>query len=88
MQEPQAGFFTLWGRKVEHKHELEVGLRELLAQEGPGLLDVVVNPVELVMPPKVDASQVAGTVLYSAKAILSGHMDDVVDLVKNNFLSP
>ncbi|ART80989.1 pyruvate oxidase [Oceanisphaera avium] len=78
----------MWGRKIEYKHELEQGLRELLAQDGPALLDVKVNPVELVMPPKIEAGQVAGTTLYSAKAVLSGRMDEVVKLVKNNFLSP
>ena len=57
-----------------------------LAQPGPALLDVVVNPMELVMPPKVEAGQVASTALYSAKAVLSGRMDDVVHLVKSNFL--
>ncbi|WP_249979142.1 thiamine pyrophosphate-dependent enzyme [Vreelandella olivaria] len=76
----------LWGQRVEREDELESAIGQWLAQPGPALLDVVVNPMELVMPPKVEAGQVASTALYSAKAVLSGRMDDVVHLVKSNFL--
>ena len=38
------------------------------AAPGPALLDVVTDRFELVMPPKVEAGQVAGMALYSAKA--------------------
>ena len=75
-----------WGRKIEHKHELEGAIRDMLAQDGPALLDVKVNRMELVMPPKIEAGQVASTALYSSKAVLNGRMDEVVDLVKSNFL--
>lgn len=75
----------LWGRKVEAKHDLENGVRELLAHDGPGILDVKVNPIELVMPPHIEPGQVASTALYSTKAVFSGRMDEVVDLVRNNF---
>ncbi|MCM2129475.1 thiamine pyrophosphate-dependent enzyme [Larsenimonas rhizosphaerae] len=76
----------LWGRKVEHKHDLDGAMRELLDHDGPGILDVKVNRMELVMPPKVEPGQVASTALYSTKAILNGRMDDVLDLVNSNFL--
>ncbi|MES1937928.1 thiamine pyrophosphate-dependent enzyme [Salinisphaera hydrothermalis] len=75
----------LWGRKVEAKHELDGAVAELLAHDGPGILDVKVNRMELVMPPHVEFSQVASTALYSTKAVLSGRMGEVVDLVRNNF---
>ncbi|WP_423821968.1 thiamine pyrophosphate-dependent enzyme [Salinisphaera sp. SPP-AMP-43] len=75
----------LWGRKVEAKHELDDAVAELLAHDGPGILDVKVNRMELVMPPNVQFSQVASTALYSTKAVLSGRMGEVVDLVRNNF---
>lgn len=75
-----------WGLKIEHKHDLDGGIQELLAQDGPALLDIKVNPVELVMPPNIEADQVASTALYSAKAVLSGRMDEVIDLVNSNFL--
>ncbi|MEC9303971.1 MAG: thiamine pyrophosphate-dependent enzyme, partial [Pseudomonadota bacterium] len=81
-----AAAMGLWGRRVEQEDELDVAISQWLAQPGPALLDVVVNPMELVMPPKVEAGQVASTALYSAKAVLSGRMDEVVHLVKSNFL--
>ena len=76
----------LWGKRVEQEDQLEDAIGDWLAYPGPALLDVVVNPMELVMPPKVESGQVASTALYSAKAVLSGRMDEVVHLVKSNFL--
>ncbi|UYG00729.1 MULTISPECIES: thiamine pyrophosphate-dependent enzyme [unclassified Halomonas] len=76
----------LWGKRVEREDELDAAVTEWLAQPGPALLDVMTNPMELVMPPKVETGQVAATALYSAKAVLSGRMDEVVHLVKSNFL--
>ena len=76
----------MWGKRVEREDELDTALGELFAQPGSALLDVKVNPMELVMPPKVEAGQVASTALYSGKAVLAGRMDEVVSLVKSNFL--
>jgi hypothetical protein len=42
-----------------------------LLHPGPALLDVKVNRMELAMPPKIELAQVAGTTLYSLKAILA-----------------
>ncbi|MCM2972522.1 thiamine pyrophosphate-dependent enzyme [Larsenimonas suaedae] len=75
----------LWGKKVEHKHDLDGAMRELLDHDGPGILDVKVNRMELVMPPKIEPGQIASTALYSTKAMLNGRMDDVLDLVNTNF---
>lgn len=75
-----------WGRRVEQDHELKPAITEWLAQDGPALLDVKVNRMELVMPPKIEAGQVASTAMYSTKAVLDGRMEDVVDLVHSNFL--
>jgi pyruvate dehydrogenase (quinone) len=77
----------LWGRRVEQAGAVEEAVREWLQAPGPALLDVVVPRAELVMPPKIELSQVLGTALYSAKAILAGRTDDVIDLAKGA-LSP
>ncbi|CCA92229.1 ubiquinone-dependent pyruvate dehydrogenase [Novosphingobium sp. PP1Y] len=71
-----------WGRRVERASDLDTAVGQWLAHQGPALLDVVTDRYELVMPPKVEAKQVFGTALYSAKAVLSGRTGDVVDLVK------
>ena len=72
----------LWARRIERPAALEDGVLSWLEAPGPALLDVVVARNELVMPPKTEVSQVLGTALYSAKAILSGRADDVIDLAK------
>ena len=41
----------LWGRSVAKAGELEEAIKTWLAQPGPALLDVKVNPMQLVMPP-------------------------------------
>lgn len=72
----------LWGRRVEAPEDLDGAVRDWLAAPGPALLDVVTDRYELVLPPRVSASQVFGTALYSAKGLLSGRSDDVVGLIK------
>lgn len=74
------------GWRVEKNEELEAAVIAFLAHPGPALLDVKVNRMELVMPPVVEASQVIGMALYSAKAVLSGHAGDVVKLIETNYL--
>jgi pyruvate dehydrogenase (quinone) len=74
------------GWRVERNEELEASVIAFLAHPGPALLDVRVNRMELVMPPRVEASQVIGTALYSAKAILGGRSGDVLELIESNFL--
>ncbi|SLK10948.1 thiamine pyrophosphate-dependent enzyme [Novosphingobium mathurense] len=71
-----------WGRRVEKASDLDTAVAQWLAHPGPALLDVVTDRYELVMPPKVEAKQVFGTALYSAKAVLSRRTGDVVDLVR------
>ena len=68
-------------RRVERAEELEAAVREWIAAPGPALLDVVTERMELVMAPKIEFSQVFGTALYSAKAVLGGRVEDVWELV-------
>jgi pyruvate dehydrogenase (quinone) len=41
------------GIRVEKPGDVEPAIREALAHEGPALVDVVVNPDEAPMPPKI-----------------------------------
>ena len=75
----------LYGRRVENADALAGAMAEFLACDGPALLDVKVNRMELVMPPKVEPAQIASTALYGIKAVLNGRADDVYQLLKNNF---
>jgi pyruvate dehydrogenase (quinone) len=76
----------LHGQRVTECAELEGAVQAFLAHPGPALLDVKVNPEELVMPPKVEFAQVAGMALYSARAVLGGRVADVKNLLVDNFI--
>jgi pyruvate dehydrogenase (quinone) len=71
---------------VEEGDDLEAMMRQWLAADGPALLDVPVNRVELVMPPKVTFSQVASTAMFGVKAVLNGRTSEVMDLIEDNFV--
>ncbi|TAA39666.1 thiamine pyrophosphate-dependent enzyme [Pseudoxanthomonas winnipegensis] len=76
-----------YGRTVTRNADLDQAVRDFLAHPGPALLDVHTSPTELVMPPQIEAGQVAGTALYAAKAVLSGRLGDVKELLTTNFLN-
>ncbi|WP_322867776.1 thiamine pyrophosphate-dependent enzyme [Aquicoccus sp. G2-2] len=74
------------GYRADNAETLEAVMAEWLAHDGPALLDVPVNRMELVMPPKIEAGQVASTALFGLKAVLDGRAREVVSLLKTNFL--
>jgi pyruvate dehydrogenase (quinone) len=57
-----------------------------LAQPGPALLHVKVNPMQPVIPPFIEAKAAAGMALYASRAILHGSGGDVWEMVKENFI--
>jgi pyruvate dehydrogenase (quinone) len=73
----------LKGFEVKRSEDLEQAVQDFLSHPGPALLDVHTNRYELVMPPTVSAENVIGMATYSAKALLSGRISDVKDLMKN-----
>ncbi|WAJ29376.1 ubiquinone-dependent pyruvate dehydrogenase [Antarcticirhabdus aurantiaca] len=77
----EMGFF---GARVTRSDELESVLRQAFAHDGPSLVDVVTETLELAMPPKIKAEQVKGFSLYSLRAIMSGRGDEVLELAKAN----
>ncbi|WP_417277350.1 thiamine pyrophosphate-dependent enzyme [Castellaniella sp.] len=76
--------FPAW--QVTRKEQLEPAMQQWLDTDGPALLDVHVSRMELVMPPKVQASQIASTALFGLKAVFSGRATEVVSLLRDNFL--
>ena len=76
----------LYGRTVTQSGELEEAVKDVLAQPGPALLNVHTSPFELVMPPRITAGEVLSTALYSAKALIGGHGDDLKHLFTDNLL--
>ncbi|MEO6826237.1 MAG: ubiquinone-dependent pyruvate dehydrogenase [Microbacteriaceae bacterium] len=71
--------------RVEKSSELRSGLDEVLAHDGPALIDVVTQRHELAMPPSLTAAQVKGFALYAFRTVMSGRGDELVDLARTNF---
>ena len=76
----------VWGHSVSKAGELEGSIQTWLAQPGPALLHVKVNPMQLVMPPSplVSPEAVVGMAVYSARAILHGKGRDVWEMMSEN----
>src|ERR1700686_4229582 len=76
----------LWGRTVRKAEELESAVAEWLGQPGPALLNVKVEPMELVMPPFTAPEAVYGMAMYSIKAVMHGKAGDVFEMIGENFI--
>jgi pyruvate dehydrogenase (quinone) len=72
--------------RVEDPGELETALTDVLAHDGPALLDVLTNPQELAMPPAITLEQVGGFSLWALRAVINGRGDELIDVAKSNLL--
>ncbi|MFB0488690.1 pyruvate dehydrogenase (quinone) [Methylobacterium sp. OAE515] len=72
--------------RVEDPGDLPGAVAEILAHDGPALLDVVTAKQELSMPPTIGLEQVKGFSLWLLRAVMSGRGDEVIDLAKTNLL--
>ena len=72
------------GIRVDDPANLEQAITRVLAHRGPALLDVITNPQELSMPPKVTLEQAYGFGVFALKAVLSGNGGELVALAKTN----
>lgn len=57
-------------------------MESALDHPGPAVVDVLVNRLELSMPPKITLRDVVGCNLWMAKAILNGRGSEVIELAK------
>ncbi|GAX57915.1 hypothetical protein [Streptomyces olivochromogenes] len=64
--------------------QLEDALRAAFEHDGPALVDVRVARHELSLPPKLSYGQIKGFTLYATRTILSGGVDELVELTKTN----
>jgi pyruvate dehydrogenase (quinone) len=74
----------LWGARIDTADALEDGIRAWLSEPGPALLHIKVEPMELVMPPAVEAGPAVGMALYAARAVLQGKGGDVAEMIEEN----
>ena len=72
------------GIRIERPDQVEPGIREALAHDGPVLVDALVNRQELVLPPKITAQMAKGFTLFMVKAVMNGRGDEVLDLARTN----
>lgn len=73
------------GISVTKPEDVKRSLQEAFAHDGPVLVSVFTNPQALAMPPKMEFEQMKGYALSMSKMILSGRMDEVLDMVKTNY---
>src|SRR5271155_267982 len=68
--------------RVEDPGDLPNAIRDLLAHDGPAVLDVVTAKQELSMPPTIGVEQMKGFSLWVLRAVMSGRGDEVLDLIE------
>ncbi len=74
----------IFGIRVEDPGEVEDAVRRGLHHDGPVVIDVATNKLELMMPPTVSASQVAGFGMYMLRAVINGRGSELIELAKTN----
>ena len=74
------------GLRAEDPAEVEPALRRALEHQRPALVDIVVNRLELAMPPKTTLDQAYGFSLWMINAVINGRSDEVVKLARSNLL--
>src|SRR3984957_19896226 len=72
------------GIRLGDPGDVEDGIAEALAYPGPVLIDAVVARTELAMPPSITVEMAKGFSLYMVKAVMSGRLDEIIDLAKTN----
>jgi pyruvate dehydrogenase (quinone) len=77
------GLFTA---RVERPEELRSALHAAFDHNGPALVEVLVNRMELSMPPTITIDQMEGFTLYALRSVMSGRGDELLDLAKTNLL--
>jgi pyruvate dehydrogenase (quinone) len=53
---------------------------QAFAHDGPAVVDVVTDKLELVMPPTITLEQAKGFSLWMMKAVIDGRAKEIVDL--------
>ena len=72
------------GIRVEDPVDLEPALIEAFQHRGPALVDVLVNRMELSMPPTIKLDQAIGFNLWALKTVLNGRGNELIDLAVTN----
>jgi pyruvate dehydrogenase (quinone) len=74
----------LTGIRVEDPRAVRDAVTRLLSTPGPALLDAVVDPHALSLPPHITFGMAEGFSLSLAKQAIHGNLDEVIETVKRN----
>ena len=72
------------GIRLEDPGDVESGIADAFAHDGPVLVDAVVSRMTLPVPPSITVEMAKGFTLYMVKAVMGGRGEDLVDLAKAN----
>jgi pyruvate dehydrogenase (quinone) len=78
-----ANAIGIYGVRIEDPGELNDSIRAALDHDGPAVIDVITDPVELVLPPKITLEQAKGFSVWMLKAVLNGQGDELVALARS-----
>jgi pyruvate dehydrogenase (quinone) len=70
--------------RVEEAENVSSTLKTAFKQTGPVLVDVVTNPYELSVPPKITADQARGFSLFLMKEVMLGNVKEVFEELRTN----
>lgn len=73
----------LHGVRIEDPSELAEAMEAAFKHDGPAVIDVLTDPVELVMPPAITLEQVKGFSAWMLKAVLNGRGNELVQLAES-----
>lgn len=72
------------GFRVDDPKGVSSALEEALAHPGAALVDVAINPQELILPPRIGLAEARGFGLFMLKAVLNGRGDEVVEILQSH----
>jgi pyruvate dehydrogenase (quinone) len=72
-----------YGVRVEEPADLAGAMEAAFRHDGPAVIDVLTDPVELVMPPTITLQQVKGFSVWMMKAVLNGSGKELVHLAES-----
>jgi pyruvate dehydrogenase (quinone) len=70
--------------RVERAPDLRDAVKAALKHKGPALVDIVTNPYELSVPPKISVEQARGFSLFLMKEVMLGNVKEVFEELKTN----
>jgi pyruvate dehydrogenase (quinone) len=73
------------GITISEPNEIESGLDEAFAYDGPVLVNVMTDETALSLPPKIDLDMVRGMTVSMTRMMLGGKFENVLQTVKANY---